>query len=428
MDIKQILNDYVFQEWTWTAIGFLGASITFYIGMKSGNKISKDDFIYRINSDFANNEFILKAYGWLDKCRKDNESTHNYRKIKGVFGKHNKIDFPLIDSYSNHFESVYVIRKVISMKTIDKLFQQRFLFFMHNPYVQKDMFFRDYESYENLFSLLDEWLRISIKRHGRSSKIMSDYLREFTIGDYEYQYYYDGKSNLSRISNFFTERQYLNNIRNYVPCICNPKCKYGYYSLSNKKNEQNLVVRIIRSFKSDVDDIIALQDKVQMNMDVHEWYYPYTREELEKAVPNKDCILLQIDAGQKIVAFAVAILNPPDEYRLSDLVKYKSSKWEKEAVLETVFVDKDYRGYGMQSLLIDILSHLVSERKATTFWASVHPDNIYSSNNFIKNGFVKMTKDGPVPKYDGVRDIYCRNLKRIGKKDKHTGEQYYYPY
>ena len=420
------LKENITTEWLWTALGFLGMVITFIVGMRTSNRLSTNDFIYRINSDFANNEKILDAYKWLDKCRKENKFTHNYRRIKGVLGKRNKVDFTTIDTYSNHFESVYVIRKVISMKTIDRLFQQRFLYFMHNSYVQKEMFFHDYEAYENLFLLLKEWIKVSIKRHGRNWMIMSDYLRQFTCGDYEYRYnkqYYDS---LSWIYKIRQNSKYIEGIIEYVPSICNPKCRYGYYSLSKRNNNQSLVVRIIQSVETDIDDIIALQDDVHKNMKNREWYFPYSQCELQNAIHDRKCILLQIDVGSKIAAFAVVILAPKDKYRLSKLVNIKSNR-NKEAVLETVFVADEYRGYGMQSLLIDIMCHLAALRGATSFWASVHPDNKYSSNNIIKNGFTKKNS-GPVPKYDGVRDIYCRNIKGLKMKEKRTGESYYYPY
>ena len=163
-------------------------------------------------------------------------------------------------------------------------------------------------------------------------------------------------------------------------------------------------------------------------MNHQEWYFPFSRDELQASIHNGNCILLQLDVDSRVVAFAVVILKPSDKYRLSALVPAQRIDRDKEAVLETIFVDKEFRGYGMQSLLIDIMCHLAAERKATSLWASVHPENKFSRTNFEKNGFVKMTSDGPVSLYDGVRDIYCRMINGIGMKDKSTGELYYYPY
>lgn len=427
MTLNEFLDKYVFVEWLWTALGFLAAAITFIVGMKSGNKISRADFVYRINSDFANNEHIQKVYAWLDKCRKNNENTNNYRKISGLFCSQ-EVDFIDLDTYANHFESVYVIRKVIRMKTIDKLFQQRFLLFMHNPFIQQYLLFHDYEANANLFSLLDKWMAMSYRRHCFNSMQFMDYLKLFTCGNFEYSYEKKTYNSLNWTDKLATNYRLYKNTKEYVPNICNPKCRYGYYLLHNKKKQQDLVVRIIRSDITDIDSIILLQNDIHRNMNCQTWYYPYSKKELQASINDENCIHLQVNIDERIIAFAVVIINPNEYYKLSNLVTVNNTNRKNEAVLETVFVDEEYRGYGIQSLLIDIMCHLASYRKATTMWASVHPNNIYSRRNFENNIFEKMNTDGPVVLYEDVRDIYCRNIKNIGMKDVSTGEIYYYPF
>ena len=113
-----------------------------------------------------------------------------------------------------------------------------------------------------------------------------------------------------------------------------------------------------------------------------------------------------------MIAFAYLILSPDSsqslcQYADFDILPYFGS----DCVLDTVFVDPDFVGYGIQSLLIGILKSFAIENGKTSVWATVHPENIFSSRNFVKNGFAKANSE-PVEKYGGIRDVYYFDLCR----------------
>jgi hypothetical protein len=141
--------------------------------MRKENQISRANFIYNISNDFGNNERILRVYQWLEKRRRENYKVNNYRDLlmptENCIYNPNDEDSPLdfidIDTYINHFEAVYVILRSVKIKSIDELFQHRFLSFMFNPYMQKEELFSYFGPDTNDFTLLKVWLISIYKRN-----------------------------------------------------------------------------------------------------------------------------------------------------------------------------------------------------------------------------------------------------------------------
>lgn len=432
--------EHIEEEWFVTIIALIVTMLISFFEQRKGHIISRSDFIYRINDDFASNKKILKVYNWIEKCCRENEHVPNYTQLvrnddATVFSDDTEVDFTDIDTYINLFESVYVIRKAVKMENLDKLFQQRFLTFMHNPYVQREVLFPGYTSNENIFNLYKKWLSMPYKRYRFSSFRFAEYLSSYTCGCYEYKLDYESYKKLSlpgKIRRRFTQIRY---IRNFILNLCNPDCMYGYYRLhrfnKDKNEKESLTVRIIRSNPTDLEAISALQKKVEESMGEHAYFYSgLSDSELGRMISDYYCIPIQIDVNSRVVAFALLILRPQEPYILSTYadgsLKTPSGV---EGILETVFVDPEYRGYGMQSLLVDILNRLARFRKASTVWATVHPDNVYSSRNFKKNNYKLATK-APIDRYGGekgMRELYCCDVRRLRMKNKKTGKYCIYP-
>ncbi len=161
----------------------------------------------------------------------------------------------------------------------------------------------------------------------------------------------------------------------------------------------------------DIDMILALQDRVHSEMKQKEWFAYTSRAELESAF---ECgsPAVAVMSGEKMIAFAYLILNPDSTQSLCKFADFEYSPYlGGDCVLDTVFVDPDFVGYGIQSLLIGILKSFAIENGKTSVWATVHPENIFSSRNFVKNGFAKANSE-PVEKYGGIRDVYYFDLCR----------------
>lgn len=436
---KNFFVSCITEEWFWAIITIVITLISFIIQMRKEIQISRANFIYNISNDFGNNERILRVYQWLEKRRRENYKVNNYRDLlmptENCIYNPNDEDSPLdfidIDTYINHFEAVYVILRSVKIKSIDELFQHRFLSFMFNPYMQKEELFSCFGPDTNDFTLLKVWLISIYKRNHFSCEECLAYLNTVTCGEFDFS------ENQLKITKTRFPLLYRiktkNYLLNYVYNICNPKCQYGYYEFRKKintKEEEKKVLRIIRSNQEDKNDIKNLQQKVIEAMPHPEMYSPSTKEQINIAIDNpQDYLCLQICDGNHLVAFGLVILNPTTDQNIyNDLKKMGLPyKYKNQCILDTVFVDPDYRGFGMQNVLIQVLCRWAAMFGKRNIAATVHPDNVYSEKNFANNGFIKVTPT-PISKYDNQRNIFSKKLTyKDTKKDK-SGTYTIYPY
>lgn len=424
------------EEWFWAIITVVITLFSFIIQMRNENEISRANFVYNISNDFGNNDRILRVYQWLEKCRRDHVKVTNYRKLplaeaKEIYHKDLPIEFIDIDTYVNHFEVVYVILRSVKMKNIDDLFQQRFLSFMYNPYIQREELFACFGPDENDFSLLKKWLHSIYNRNRFTCETFIDYLNNLTCGKFEFsqEYLSLSKERWPLLYRAKVKRYLIN----YVTDICNPQCQYGYYEFRRKVDteaEERKTMRIIRPCKDDAADILALQQKVIAAMPQPEMYAPSSEAEILTALSNpKDYACVQICDGSQIVAFAALILNPTGHQNINEDLKTQGLPYaEKEVcVLDTVFVDPDYRGYGMQHTLVKVLCSWAAMLGKRNISATIHPDNCFSQRNFIANGFRNVTS-APIPKYGSQRYVFARDLTFKDKKKDENGIYTIFPY
>ncbi len=430
-----VIVRFITEEWFWAMITIVITLCVFVAETHSQNKISRANFVYNISNDFGNNERILRVYQWLEKCRRENKGVENYRHLRvstdtGIYDEDKKesaIDFIDIDTYINHFEVVYVILNSVNIRNIDQLFQQRFLSFMFNPYIQKEELFACFLPDENDFLLQKKWLLSIHQRNRFTCEEFIDYLTTFTCGNYDFSL---EQLELTKSLWPRTYKKKVNEyLMNYVSYICDPACRYGFFEFRNK-GQQKKVLRIIRSQRNDKDDILALQQRVVSSMEEPQWFFPSSEAEIQAALDNpRDYACVQVCDGNRIAAFACAILNPNTRQDINADLKAQGLPYADagQCILDTVFVDPDYRGFGLQDALIRILCSWAATVGKRNIAATIHPENRFSAGNFQKNGFQKITPE-PIAKYDGQRHIFVRDLSEKDTQKNDDGTYTVYPY
>ncbi len=169
---------------------------------------------------------------------------------------------------------------------------------------------------------------------------------------------------------------------------------------------ENFIITVAQN--SDIENILSLQKSVVESINIKEWFVPSTKTELELAFSRpQEFVMLKVERENKLVAFSYIILNPDESNDISrDIEDLKNKNC---CVYETVFVSPECRGCGLQRELISKLTDIAKQNGKDFIVATVHPDNIYSSSNFIKNGYKKLN-DLPISKYGSVRDYYGKKL------------------
>ncbi len=113
------------------------------------------------------------------------------------------------------------------------------------------------------------------------------------------------------------------------------------------------------------------------------------------------------DSGALAGVFIAALPGNREE-NLGRDIGLSQEELGKVAHMESVAILPEYRGNGLQYVLMNTAEEELRKQGYRYLMCTVHPENIYSKNNIIKQGYqVVMTKE----KYGGyLRDILLKEL------------------
>lgn len=148
--------------------------------------------------------------------------------------------------------------------------------------------------------------------------------------------------------------------------------------------------------EKDLDAILDFQMNVINDMSRKEFFMPLTKEEFLYPINNNGRVALLYD-NNIIIGLCVLTINPPsdiiDEYKLNDNIGV--------AILDSVMIKQEYRGSKLQKQVMNIIEEEAKEKKVKAIVATIHPDNVYSLNNFIDTD------------YDIINKIFIHNGERL---------------
>ena len=151
----------------------------------------------------------------------------------------------------------------------------------------------------------------------------------------------------------------------------------------------------------------TLRELVKKNMEHPEWLGDFSEEDLISLLNNGSKIWLYYHGDEAVCSM---MLIPATE---KSLKKFNLDlDYKQVADYGPSFVKPKFVGNGLQYQMLNVLNNysLTSGYKYAV--GTIHPDNIYSINNVLKDGFVlkgyKEFKRGP-------RNIYLKDLERDDK-------------
>ena len=150
----------------------------------------------------------------------------------------------------------------------------------------------------------------------------------------------------------------------------------------------------------DMDEYFKFRKKIKEGMPYPEWLRNRTNEEIISLLENNSklwvyylndeivCSMMLIPADKELL----------EKYGLNsnDTISYGS-----------MIVNPKYRGNGLQYQMLKVLDKCSKDLGYTLAIGTVHPDNIYSTNNIIKDKFVYIERR--ILK-SGIRDVYLKLL------------------
>lgn len=156
-----------------------------------------------------------------------------------------------------------------------------------------------------------------------------------------------------------------------------------------------------------IEEYIKYRELVKENMSFPEWLGDFSKEELEFMLFNNSKIWMFYKDNDFVCSCMAISSTKKDMDSFGINLDYKD-------VIDygPMFVMPKYVGNKLQFQMLNMLDKYSIEKGYKYAASTVHPDNIFSINNLLKDGFEKI---GQKEFKRGIRKIY---IKEFGKEEK----------
>ena len=145
-------------------------------------------------------------------------------------------------------------------------------------------------------------------------------------------------------------------------------------------------IKFRRTFPSDIDAVVALQDRIVEALPDKDLYAASTREEYLTQLNEDICFIAE--CGDKVAGFSVMVPNDPDNPRnYGKYLDYDRKQLAETASLDLTMVDPEFRGRGIQRMFNKLRIGKAIEMGAKEGLCTISPDNPYSYRNFLVLNF-----------------------------------------
>ena len=159
---------------------------------------------------------------------------------------------------------------------------------------------------------------------------------------------------------------------------------------------------IRRGTQEDTESFIDLLQCAWKQMKNPEWLYLDDPEEVRAMMRDGTMKLwVAMDDGRMAAAFDILIPGL-DSFNYGYDLEFSEAELLQTVNMDTIVVHPDYRGQGLQRILMKEAELWAVEQGYQTMMCTVHPDNCFSLNNMLKLGY-KIEKT--LPKYGSVRHV-----------------------
>ena len=150
----------------------------------------------------------------------------------------------------------------------------------------------------------------------------------------------------------------------------------------------------------DLDQYITIREEVKKHMEHPEWLGDFTKEELAYSLNNNAKLWLYFENDNPVCSMMILPCSK------KNIEKFEVNFNNEDTIdYGPMFVCKDYIGNQLQYQMLQELDKYCINKGFKYAISTIHPDNIYSINNFVKDNFkLHMTKEFK----RGIRNIYIK--------------------
>lgn len=165
--------------------------------------------------------------------------------------------------------------------------------------------------------------------------------------------------------------------------------------------------RFRKGTQEDVEDFILFLDMIKADMRQKDWFYLDPADEVRSMV-KCGAMEFWLAFQETQLAAVFSILNPGlKPYNNGYDLGYCEEDLLQVVHMDTAAVHPDYRGFGLQGQLVQMAEQALSGKGKRILLSTVHPDNIFSLNNMLKQGYEIQKRTG---KYGSERYILKKEI------------------
>lgn len=168
--------------------------------------------------------------------------------------------------------------------------------------------------------------------------------------------------------------------------------------------QENILLQDLKYVNKDIniEEYIEFRELVKQNMEYPEWLGDFSKDDLINML-NNNCIIWIYYLNNEPICSMMLI--PSTEKAIK---KFELDLNYKEVVdYGPMFVNPKYVGNGLQYQMLKELDNYCFKLGYKYAVGTIHPDNIYSINNLLKDNF-KLIRTKEFTR--GIRNIYLKNL------------------
>ncbi len=154
--------------------------------------------------------------------------------------------------------------------------------------------------------------------------------------------------------------------------------------VKNKKGEEKKIL-VRNSTIDELGLIIKLQKKVFLQIENPDLFALTDEEQLKESLKEDCCVSLY--EKKQLIGFALLIVNRDTPRHGAWHIKSKIDNIEKTVTVDSIFIDGEYRGYGLQQKIFEEFEKWAKNHGISTMVTTISPENSFSLNNGIRNGY-----------------------------------------